>query len=162
MTNVTTMTEAKPKVIMMMGLPGAGKSTTREIRYAGTPVNDADIYKQAHPDYDPKNPEIVHEWSMEQMQRAFYRLLGAGETFVQDGTGTNTDRMLHYMNDAKLAGFDVELCYVKVSLQTAIDRNAARDRSVPERVIREKFAVIEFAWQILSAAADEAVVVEND
>jgi len=49
-----------------------------------------------------------------------------------------------------------------VSLATAIARNAARERSVPEQVIRDKAEVIATSFEIVGRYADEVIVIAND
>ena len=66
------------------------------------------------------------------------------------------------MNQAQLAGFTTLVCYVKVSLATALKRNSERERTVPESMLRDKYATIATAVEILAGYADELRVVGND
>lgn len=52
--------------------------------------------------------------------------------------------------------------YVKTSLTTALDRNANRERIVPEDVVREKHTIVETSFQILSGYADAVTTIIND
>lgn len=160
----TTTTEAittTPKAIFMMGGPGAGKGYIRERRYTGIKVLDCDAFKESHPDYDPKDPNALHKWSAEQVQRAFYASIGAGETFVYDGTGSNSDKYVKMICDAQAAGFVTEVCYVSCPMPVALRRNAERTRTVPESVVREKHATIETSAGIVSKYADNFIRVNN-
>lgn len=155
-------TETRPTLIMTAGSPGAGKGYTIERMHPTLPVVDCDQFKMAHPDYDPKNPAALHAWSSEQAQHAFSAALLAGETFIYDGTGANVEKMATMIKAAHAAGFKVQILYVKVRLTTALARNAARERVVPESLLREKFNTVETAIEILANYADEIVTVEND
>ena len=49
---------ATPELVVMMGLPAAGKSWVAEGRYTDThSFVDCDAIKETHPDYDPLNPQ---------------------------------------------------------------------------------------------------------
>lgn len=145
----------------MMGGPGSGKSFVRERAFGQLPVVDCDKVKEHHPDYDPRNPSELHEWSRAECVREFFARLGAGESFVYDGTGTNVDKMVDWMLRAQSAGFRVELVFVKAPLNVALARNADRERVVPEEVVREKHALIETAFRIVREYADTVTEVEN-
>ena len=155
------MSNAKT-VIFTAGAPGAGKGYIIRRDYAGLTVVDCDKHKQAHPDYDPKNPGPLHVWSTEMATKEFFSMIAGDESFVFDGTGTDTAKLANFMNQATLAGFSTEVCYVKVSLKTALRRNAERERNVPESLVREKFANVALAVDILAGYAETLRVVNND
>lgn len=152
----------KPKMIAMIGGPGAGKSFVRKQKYEGVKVLDCDSIKSEHPDYDPKNPALVHEWSSKECTKRIFKAISEGETFVYDGTGTNVEKYVNFFNQARLAGYEIEVCYVKCSLETAIARNQNRERTVPEDMLREKHSTVAIAFEILSSYADEVRVVNNN
>lgn len=153
---------ATKTIIFTAGAPGAGKGYIIARDYAGLTVVDCDKHKQAHPDYDPKNPAALHAWSSEQATKEFFSMLAGDDSFVFDGTGTDTAKLANFMNQAQLAGFTTVVCYVKVSLATALKRNSERERTVPESMLREKYATIATAVEILAGYADELRVVGND
>lgn len=152
------------EMIFMMGLPAAGKSSICAQRFAKThSVIDPDEIKKTHADYDPKNPNGTHEWSMQMEERAFLAALASAKgQWVIDGTGTNAEKMVRRMNEARAMGFAVKLVYCVVSLATSIKRNAARERNVPEYVIREKALNIATSFQIVAPHADVVEVVNNE
>lgn len=159
------MSTAPARMIFTMGLPGAGKSTViRKNKLAeGAQVIDPDAAKESHPDYDPKNPAALHEWSKKITDLAFAEALIAGEGFfVIDGTGTNAEKMVRKIKEAQGAGFEVELLYVQVSLRASLARNAARARNVPEAIVREKSQDIATSFEIVSRYADTIRVIVND
>lgn len=151
------------EMIFFMGLPASGKSKFAK-QYAATHVIiDPDAIKMTHPEYDPKDPNAIHEWSSMQEELQFSSALNSGVgQYVIDGTGTNAEKMVRRMTEAKARGFAVSLIYVTVSLQTSIARNAARVRVVPEYVIREKSMNIATSFQIVAPHADTVKVIDND
>lgn len=138
------------EVIFTMGLPGAGKSTVIKRIAPEMPIVDSDLIKKSHPEYDPKQPELIHDWSTVEAQKLMYRMLGGYESFVVDGTGTNIEKYLQWFSDAKSAGFEVRVVFVDVNIQTAIERNAKRERSVPVEVIVEKSKTMNAAFEFYS------------
>ena len=154
--------DATKTVTFTAGAPGAGKGYIIARDYADLHVVDCDSHKQAHPDYDPKNPGALHAWSSEMATKEFFSMLAGDDSFVFDGTGTDTAKLANFMNQAQLAGFTTQVCYVKVSLATALKRNSERERNVPESLVREKFATIATAVEILAGYADELRIVGND
>lgn len=151
-------------VVFTMGLPGAGKSTVINARFPGGLMVDPDSMKESHPDYDPKNPAALHAWSQEETEKLWQRTLAdrTEALVIVDGTGTNSDKMVRRIREAQAAGYDCHLVYVRVRLATAIERNANRERVVPEHIICEKHRDIAVAFEIVAGAADTNQIVDND
>lgn len=161
--NAATKTPAE--MIFTMGLPGAGKSTTLgNLGLLDTHhVIDPDAHKARHPEYDPKAPELLHAWSSLEAEKEFQGACAAGEgLWIVDGTGTNSDKMVRRIRQAQAMGFTCRIVYCRVTLKTALHRNATRARTVPENIVREKALDITTAFEIVSAVADEVTVVDND
>lgn len=157
------MNDGANEMVFTMGLPAAGKSRMVAKKLAAThEVIDCDLIKASLPGYDPKNPNACHELSNELAERAFFQALSTGGLYVIDSTGTNAEKMVRKMNQAKAMGFSVRLVYVKCSLATSIRRNAARTRTVPESIIRSKALDISTSFEIVATYADSITVVEND
>tara|TARA_R100001443_G_scaffold108501_1_gene119002 strand:+ start:358 stop:822 length:465 start_codon:yes stop_codon:yes gene_type:complete len=153
-----------PVLTLMAGAAGSGKSWVRQndAALAGLPVIDSDELKKLHPDYDPKKPELVHDWSSAEATRAFYAKLAEGESFIFDGTGTRAEKYISMIREANRAGFEVEIVYVKVSLTTSLARNSARERTIPEYVVREQHATIPISIEILRDMVDTFRIIKND
>ena len=141
---------------------GAGKTTVLNRLYPNITINDCDKWKESHPDFDPKNPELLHEWSTTMQERERFQLLSKGETFAIDSTGKNIEKVARWINDAKFAGFYVHVLYARVKVETALTRNSKRTRVVPLSVILEAAGMVETAYNVLSAYADSSEVVKND
>lgn len=150
-------------MIFTMGLPAAGKSYVVSKRYAGYNVLDPDAVKASHPDYDPKNPQALHAWSQEEIEAQFSAALAARSgQWVVDGTGTNSEKMVRRMNAAAASGFAVTLLYVRCTLATSLKRNAARERNVPESVVRSKARDISTSFDIVAPYAGTVEIVDNN
>ena len=153
--------DTESRAVFMVGGPGSGKSYVRRNKYAGMKALDADDYKQSHPDYDPKNPAALHEWSAAELRSAFHSTIASGESFVYDGTGSTAERYVSYIQQAHEMGYTVEVCYVRVPMGVALFRNARRERTVPEYVVREKHALVGTSFEIIAPHADTVTVVQN-
>ena len=149
-----------------MGLPGSGKSTILEQKYAEMKkiavMVDPDAEKTKHPEFDPKKPELVHDWSQGEAKKTLQRGMGEGKDIIIDGTGTNLEKMIKYITDLQGSGYEVTLVYVKTSLKTALKRNKQRDRVVPENVIREKAEFIATSFEHLSSIVEKVKVHDNN
>ena len=147
-----------------MGLPGAGKSYTLNNNYdvTGYTMIDPDEIKKEKADYDDKKPSVYHEWSKKEAKARIARAMANDENLVIDGTGTNVEKMYKQITELQADGYTVEILYVKVKLETAIERNAKRARTVPVEIIHEKFETISTAYEILSSIANKATVINND
>jgi predicted ABC-type ATPase len=149
-----------------MGLPASGKSSViadGRAKVDGFTLLDCDSFKEAHPDYDPKNPQALHSWSKQMVKQAFNEALETGGQFVYDTTGTNAPRMVEEMNRAKKAGFTVRLVFVKVDLVTSIGRNQdpSRNRIVPLPVIMEKAEKVNRVFDEISNVPHEVLIIDN-
>lgn len=150
------------KLVIMAGLPGSGKSYVRKNNYADLKVIDCDEIKKALPGYDPKNPGAVHQESKILEAQEIYKAFGNGESFVYDTTATNWAKLVKMITDAQAIGYKVELCFVNVTLTTALYRNSKRERVVPEALIREKYSLLPISLMVLQKYVDRYVVINND
>ena len=54
---------------------------------------------------------------------------------ILDGTGKDYDKIVKQSTELKQLGYDTHMIFVNTSLDTALQRNAARARSVPEPIV---------------------------
>lgn len=157
------MTNKVKNIVFTAGLPGAGKSfIIKNSEFSNLPIVDCDEFKKLHKDYDPKNPSLVHDWSVKMARHQQFEYLGQGIDFIIDGTGTNVEKYLKWFQEARELGYTITVVYVKVKLSTSIKRNEKRDRSVPVELILEKAQVINQCMNILGSIADKYQIIEND
>ena len=150
------------KLIIMAGIPGAGKSYTRERLYQNVAVVDCDELKKSLKNYDPKNPMTTHNQSKILERYEIYKNFKNEISFVYDTTATNTDKIIKMTIEAQQLGYTVIMCYVKISLETALYRNANRPRKVPEAIILDKYSKILTSMKIAKKYVDEFITVEGE
>jgi len=157
-----TLPNTAPKMILTAGLPGAGKSTY--LRNAGItlPCVDPDKIKEGFAGYDPKQPQVFHNESKKIARSQHLTHLHLRQSFIVDGTGTNVDKYVAYIQEAQSVGYVVELHYVRVKLATSLSRNASRERNVPNEVIFEKANVIETTTRLIGSLCDTFITIDND
>lgn len=171
-----TVTPERPynNLIVVMGLPGAGKSTIiekgllnvdnivhvtpdkwiehiakREQKDLKNPVHTSDIYKEVG-----------------DMHRSFTgRIIDprAQSNFVLETLSRNPFNIQGLLIRAKKKGMNIVLVYVRTSLEAALKNNRNRKRMIPEGVIRDTFKSIENNFRILrtSVQVDEAWIIDN-
>jgi len=77
------------------------------------------------------------------MANQINQLINARLGIILDITGGCTTTLLQTRKKALENGYDVLLIYVNTSLKTALRRNAARDRKVPEQAIKDSYAKLQ-------------------
>lgn len=143
----------RPKAVFLAGLPASGKSEYIK-EFPDFEVVDCDHFKTQFTAFDPKRPQEVHEKSVRAAERRYRRCLAEKRSFVYDGLGKNVPKLSKKFQEARAAGFDVEYHYIECSLERSIERNAARERSVPNDVIVEAHDELLWAVPLLAAMAD--------
>ena len=133
----------------------------RKNRLAHLPVVDSDSIKESHPDYDAKNPMPLHAWSSRKATEKFYESLEGSQDFVFDGTGANAEKYVSFALAAHKAGWMVKVVYVRTELATALKRNAARERTVDEDIVKEKYSTIATSFEIVAYYVDAVDIIEN-
>jgi predicted kinase len=150
------------KLVIMAGLPGSGKSTYRAERFSDMAFVDADEIKKTIPGYDPKNPATVHAQSKAIEKSEIYSMFASGTSFVYDTTATNVDKVIAMTKEAQELGYEVTVAYVDVPLHVALERNANRERVVPEEIIYDKFDKIETSMEIVKNYVDNFITVSKE
>lgn len=149
----------KKQAVLMMGLPGAGKSTVIKEHYKEWNIISADEIKTHHPAYDPSHPEKVHEWSVQQAKMFMVEAANSGvDKLCLDGGGVNSNYSLSIIRELLKRNYHVILHYVKTPLDVCLERVRKRDRPVPNDVICEKAQKIERCFWEQSQLAHEVIV----
>jgi len=124
------------KVIMGIGIPGSGKSTTLK-KFA-----DKNGYEYICPDdirlemtgdssNQTKNREV---W--EEAHRIIKKNLNEGKTSVFDATFADSKQRKSFIDFTRTHGAEkVQGVYLDIDLEIAKERNSIRERKVPERVL---------------------------
>ena len=62
---------------------------------------------------------------------------------IIDGTGKDYDKIAKQATQLKQLGYDVHMIFVNTSLETALQRNAKRDRTVPRSVATKSWKTVQ-------------------
>jgi predicted kinase len=129
--------------IVSIGLPGSGKSTEIRKRFSDYYIVDADEIKATHPDYDPKNTEPLHQWSVKEAELMMQCLSDDGVSICMDSGGVNNSYSIRIINMLKSKGYHITLVHMDTPLEVCLKRNSMRARMVPEHAILEKHTKLE-------------------
>lgn len=93
--------------------------------------------------------ELTHILSKTLSKEAYESAIKKNDSFVYDTTGGNVERMKREMLEAKKHGFKIVLVNVFAPLKVCLERNAKRDRSVPEHVVKRIWNEVQVSWNQL-------------
>jgi predicted kinase len=62
---------------------------------------------------------------------------------IIDGTGRDYDKIANQKAQLQQLGYDCYMIFVNTSLEVALERNAKRERSVPEYITRKSHAIVQ-------------------
>eukprot|EP00434_Breviolum_minutum_P013931 symbB.v1.2.012288.t2/scaffold847.1/size158198/3 len=167
--------DGAPRVLFLMGLPGAGKSTVKRQRLRPDDWDiEPDKIKRKHhcycEDMGEETDEEVHRWSVRRSVDEFEDAVRSNirPNVVFDSSGSNAQWLRHRIDLAKRKGYVTELLWVDVPVEIAMLRNRNRgfqhDRRgqfCPEKIILDKAKVLESSFQELSKCVDVAERMQN-
>lgn len=131
--DVPVFDDTKGEMIMMCGLPGAGKDTYVRDHLGELPVVSLDDLR-AEMDVDPTdNQGSVVQAGRERLREYFRR----GDRFVYNATNINRQRRGPILGLAADYGVRVRIVYCEAPMEKLLARNRARTGRVPETVIRK-------------------------
>lgn len=124
----------------MFGLPASGKSFwVAANKRMGSTVISADSIKESHQEYNPNNPEILHEWSVKEAENLLKLYMNYGyEDITFDGGGINNSYNLRLLEYCKNFNYSTKLVVIDTPAQVCLNRNRLRERKVPEQAIIDK------------------------
>ena len=135
------------KAFFLAGGPGSGKSYVVRRTTGGLGlkvVNSDDAFEKGLKDagLSLKMPD-EEEAARDPVRARAKKLTGMKKDnyidgrlgLVIDGTGKDYDKIASQATKLKQLGYDVHMIFVNTSLDTALERNQKRDRSVPESIV---------------------------
>lgn len=130
--DVEAFDDTKAEMVMMCGLPGAGKDTYVRDHLSSLPVVSLDDLR-AEMEVDPTdNQGAVVQAGKERLREYFRR----GESFVYNATNINRQRRAPLIGLAADYGVRVRVVYCEAPVDRLLSQNRARAGRVPEAVIR--------------------------
>lgn len=143
-----------------MGLPLAGKTTWIN---ENIPMNQyivsADRIKETHPDYNPDDCEVLHEYSVSEAEKMMNELSDGQYDIIMDSGSINNRYTKRIIAMLKSKSYYVELVHVKTPYDVCLQRNKLRERKVPESAIIDKAIRENAQFYKLVELVDKVVVV---
>lgn len=154
-----------PTLLMLAGPNGAGKSTFYEAKikpHVSAPFINADLIQRD----ELKNPSMETAYQAAQIaETRRQEHLGKKKSFVSESTFSHPSK-LTLINEAKEAGFRIEIYYVNVSspdlcVERVTHRVAQGGHDVPEEKIRERYERNQSLIREAVLRADRAFIYDN-
>ena len=143
------------KVFFLAGGPGSGKTFVTRSAFGGMGlrmINSDNAFESAL----KKNNLSLKMPEDEAEARDILRARAKGMTstmldmsikgrlgLIVDGTGRDYDKINQQVGHLKALGYDCYMIFVNTSLDVALERNAQRERSVPEYVTRKSWTAVQ-------------------
>ena len=143
------------KAFFLAGGPGSGKSYVVKRGTGGLGlkiVNSDDVFEKYLKDAGlslkmPKSEEEPRDKLRDRAKRVTAarqaNYLEGRLGLIIDGTGKDYDKIAKQATQLKQLGYDVHMIFVNTSLETALERNAKRDRTVPRSIATKSWKTVQ-------------------
>ena len=143
------------KAFFLAGGPGSGKSYVVRKTTGGTGlkiVNSDDAFEKLlkdaglslkMPPEEEKPRDIQRKRAKELTKKRRDNYIEGRIGIIIDGTGKDYDKIAKQSIQLRQLGYDTHMIFVNTSLDTALERNAKRDRSVPESIAIKSWKTVQ-------------------
>ena len=143
------------KAFFLAGGPGSGKSYVVRKTTGGTGlkiVNSDDAFEKLlkdaglslkMPPEEEKPRDIQRKRAKELTKKRRDNYIEGRIGIIIDGTGKDYDKIAKQSIQLRQLGYDTHMIFVNTSLDTALERNAARERSVPESIAIKSWKTVQ-------------------
>jgi cytidylate kinase len=143
------------KAFFLAGGPGSGKSYVVKRGTGGLGlkiVNSDDVFEKYLKDAGlslkmPKSEEEPRDKLRDRAKRVTAarqaNYLEGRLGLIIDGTGKEYDKIAKQATQLKQLGYDVHMIFVNTSLETALKRNAKRERTVPRSIATKSWKTVQ-------------------
>lgn len=136
--------DAKPKLFMLIGASGSGKSSFYNLVGGEMEHFSLDRFRlewYAPDDYkEAFTKACADKGFMNRANTEYAAMLKSGNDVVVDNTNTSKKRRAHYIRQARQAGYHTIGVVFPISLQEVINRQTIReDKNIPEEAVRRQY-----------------------
>jgi predicted kinase len=140
------MIEAKfePMFIMVVGLPGSGKSTYIEKYLSDMRVHSSDAIREELS--GDVNNQDINKQVFETLHKRVKEDLLKGNNVVYDATNISWKRRKAFLSELNKISCYKKCILLATPFELCVDRNYARDRQVPYHVIERMYKNFDIPW----------------
>ena len=139
------------KAFFLAGGPGSGKSyvVKRATGGLGMKIVNSDVQFEKKlkdaglstdlRELDPTTRDTIRARAKEITKKHKANSVEGRLGLIIDGTGKDYDKIAKQATQLKQLGYDVHMIFVNTSLDTALERNATRDRKLPDSIVTQSW-----------------------
>ena len=139
------------KGFFLAGGPGSGKSyvVKRATGGLGMKIVNSDVQFEKKlkdaglstdlRELDPTTRDTIRARAKEITKKQKANYVEGRLGLIIDGTGKDYDKIAKQATQLKQLGYDVHMIFVNTSLDTALERNATRDRKLPDSIVTQSW-----------------------
>jgi len=139
------------KAFFLAGGPGSGKTFVTKNAFGGTglkQINSDNAFERGlkkaglslkMPDSEAESRDMVRARAKATTSNMQDLAIQGRLGLVVDGTGRDYDKIAYQTSMLKELGYDCYMIFVNTSLEVALERNAKRERSVPEYITTQSW-----------------------
>ena len=143
------------KAFFLAGGPGSGKTFVTRNAFGGTglkQINSDNAFERGlkraglslkMPDSEAESRDMVRVRAKATTSNMQDLAIQGRLGLVIDGTGRDYDKISYQTSMLKELGYDCYMIFVNISLEVALERNAKRERTVPEYITTQSWKAVQ-------------------